>query len=71
MREREYANTDWFKELFTYKPIQMHTLSFSGGGENSTMYASIGFYDDKGWTLTDNGKKGHSQYKELLLLERR
>lgn len=57
MREREYANTDWFKELFTYKPIQMHTLSFSGGGENSTMYASIGFYDDKGWTLTDNVKR--------------
>lgn len=23
MRAREYANTDWFKELFTYKPIHI------------------------------------------------
>ena len=57
MRAREYANTDWFKELFTYKPIHTHTVTFSGGGENSAMYASIGFYDDRGWTLADNVKR--------------
>lgn len=57
MREREYANTDWFKELFTHNPIHTHTVTFSGGGESSTMYASIGFYDDKGWTLADNVKR--------------
>lgn len=57
MREREYANTNWFKELFTYNPIHTHTVTFSGGGENSTMYASIGFYDDRGWTLADNVKR--------------
>lgn len=57
MREREYANTNWFKELFTYKPIHTQTLTFSGGGENSSMYASIGFYDDRGWTLADNVKR--------------
>ncbi|WP_373845940.1 SusC/RagA family TonB-linked outer membrane protein [Bacteroides heparinolyticus] len=57
MREREYANTDWFKELFTYNPIHTHTVTFSGGGENSTMYASVGFYDDRGWTIADNVKR--------------
>ncbi|MCI5560207.1 MAG: SusC/RagA family TonB-linked outer membrane protein [Phocaeicola sp.] len=57
MREREYANTDWFKELFTYNPIHTHTVTFSGGGETSTMYASVGFYDDRGWTIADNVKR--------------
>lgn len=57
MREREYANTNWFKELFTHRPIHTHTVTFSGGGENSAMYASIGFYDDRGWTLADNVKR--------------
>lgn len=32
MREREYANTNWFKELFTHRPIHTHTVTFSGGG---------------------------------------
>lgn len=57
MREREYANTNWFKELFTYKPIHTHTVTFSGGGEHSTMYVSLGFYNDRGWTLADNVKR--------------
>ena len=57
MREREYANTNWFKELFTHRPIHTHTVTFSGGGENSAMYASIGFYDDRGWTLADHVKR--------------
>lgn len=57
MREREYANTNWFKELFTHSPIHTHTVTFSGGGENSTMYTSIGFYNDRGWTLADDVKR--------------
>ncbi len=57
LKEREYTNTDWFKELFTHNPTQSHTITFSGGGKNSTMYASIGYYDDAGWTLTDNVKR--------------
>lgn len=54
LKEREYANTDWFKELFTLKPITSHTLTFSGGGSNSASYGSIGFYNDAGWTITDH-----------------
>ncbi|WP_172916250.1 SusC/RagA family TonB-linked outer membrane protein [Capnocytophaga canimorsus] len=52
-KEREYANTDWFNHLFTLNPIQNHTITFSGGGKNTTTYASIGFYNDGGWTITD------------------
>ena len=57
MREREYANTDWFKHLFSINPIRSHTITFSGGGKNSTSYASLGYYHDSGWTITDNVKR--------------
>ncbi len=57
LKEREYANTDWFKELFKLSPIQGHTVTFSGGGEKTTTYASLGFYDDKGWTIADKVKR--------------
>lgn len=65
LKEREYANTDWFRELFTYKPIHSHTVTFSGGGEHSTTYASVGFYDDKGWTLADNVKRVTANLKNV------
>lgn len=54
LKEREYANTDWFRELFSHRPTQNHTVTFSRGGRHSTMYASIGLFHDAGWTLTDN-----------------
>ncbi len=57
LRAREYANTDWFKELFTLRPITGHTLTFSGGGSNSASYGSIGFYNDSGWTIAENVKR--------------
>lgn len=53
LQQYEMANTDWFKTLFRGSPTQNHTLSFSGGGENSAQYASIGFYTDPGWTIAD------------------
>lgn len=57
LKEYEYANTDWFRELFTYRPIYSHTISFSEGGEHSALYASLGYHHDGGWTLTDNVKR--------------
>jgi len=43
LRKYEYANTDWFKTLFRPSLTQNHTLSLSGGGENTTIYSSLGF----------------------------
>ena len=34
LREREYANTDWFDLLFTLNPTTNHSLTFAGGGKN-------------------------------------
>ncbi|MDR1342080.1 MAG: SusC/RagA family TonB-linked outer membrane protein, partial [Prevotellaceae bacterium] len=52
-----YANTDWFDLLFRTSLVQEHSLSFSGGSQNSKSYASIGFYNDGGWTVADNVKR--------------
>ncbi len=57
LQQYESANTDWFKELFNYTPTQTHTLSFSGGGEKSTAYASLGYYTDGGWTIADRVRR--------------
>ncbi|RNL91697.1 SusC/RagA family TonB-linked outer membrane protein [Sinomicrobium pectinilyticum] len=53
LQQYEMANTDWFRTLFRTTPTQNHTLSFSGGGENSTQYASIGYFTDPGWSIAD------------------
>ena len=53
LRQFELANTDWFKELFNSSPTQTHTVAFSSGSENSTSYASLGYYSDTGWTIAD------------------
>lgn len=53
LRKYEYANTDWFRVLFRPSLTQNHTVSLSGGGENSTQYASLGFFTDPGWSIAD------------------
>lgn len=53
LRKYEYANTDWFKTLFRPSLTQNHTVSLSGGGENATVYGSVGFFVDPGWTIAD------------------
>lgn len=57
LRKYEYANTDWFKTLFRPSIMQNHSLSFSGGGANSSYFASIGFLNDPGWTVADDVKR--------------
>ena len=50
------ANTDWFEELFKTSISTQHSLSISGGSENSNYYASLGFYNDAGATISDRVK---------------
>lgn len=42
------TDTDWQKEAFQTAPIQDHTLTLSGGGENSRFYVSGGYMDQEG-----------------------
>jgi TonB-dependent starch-binding outer membrane protein SusC len=41
-------DTDWQKEVFTSGYITDHLLTFMGGRENSTYYASLNYFDQKG-----------------------
>lgn len=43
------VGTDWQSEVFNYSaPIQNHELSITGGGEKSTYFTSVGYYDQTG-----------------------
>nr|WP_203969045.1 SusC/RagA family TonB-linked outer membrane protein [Capnocytophaga stomatis] len=67
-KEREYVNTNWFNHLFTINPIQQHTLTFSGGGKNTTTYASLGLFNDKGWTITDRVQRITANLKSTFFI---
>ncbi|MEO8238621.1 MAG: SusC/RagA family TonB-linked outer membrane protein [Flavobacterium sp.] len=63
LRKYELANTNWFKTLFRPSIAQNHSLSFSGGGKNNTMYASLAYYSDPGWSVADHVKQLSSNLK--------
>ncbi|MCT7904913.1 Outer membrane cobalamin receptor protein [Candidatus Ornithobacterium hominis] len=54
LREAQYRNTDWFKQLFNSNISQSHSVSLSSGTEKSTYYASLSALVDPGWTLSSN-----------------
>ncbi|WP_018676278.1 SusC/RagA family TonB-linked outer membrane protein [Riemerella columbina] len=68
LRQYEYANTDWFKHLFSITPTQNHTVSFSGGGKNTANYASLGFFNDAGWSVTDQVRRFTANLKNTFYL---
>lgn len=68
LRKHEYANTDWFDLLFTMKPITNHVIMLSGGGKNTATYASIGFYHDAGWTVTDKVRRLTTNVKNTFYI---
>jgi TonB-linked SusC/RagA family outer membrane protein len=71
LRKYEYANTDWFKELFRPSIMQNHSLSFSGGGQNAAYYASLSYLNDPGWTIADNVKRLTANVKTTFFLNDR
>ena len=64
----ELANTDWFDELFNMTPTQTHNISFSSGSENSSSYASLGYYTDAGWTIADRVRRITSNLRNTYYL---
>lgn len=49
LREAEFRNTDWFKELFNQTVMHNHSLSFSAGTDRARVYASLSAMHDPGW----------------------
>ncbi|WP_299584598.1 TonB-dependent receptor [uncultured Sunxiuqinia sp.] len=59
------GNTDSYNELMRdYTPMHKHTLSVSGGGDNSTYYASLGYKDQKG--IMDAKTDENKRYNAIL-----
>jgi TonB-linked SusC/RagA family outer membrane protein len=54
-----FTNTDWRQALFENGSEQKHTLSVSGGGQNSSYYVSASFADQNGVIryANDNNKR--------------
>ena len=48
LREAEYRNTDWFKELFSNSIQQNHSVSVSGGTDDISFYGSLSAMYDPG-----------------------
>ena len=49
------ADTDWFNEITRNVPIsQVHNLSFSGGSQTTSYYASLNYRDLQGFILESN-----------------
>lgn len=49
LREAEYRNTNWFKQLFNHTIMHNHSVSFSTGTERAKVYASLSAMHDPGW----------------------
>lgn len=54
------AGTNWWDEITQTAITNRHTLSFSGGGENSAFYASMGAQDQDGILL-------HQKFRRYVL----
>lgn len=50
LRDAEYRNTNWFKELFSNSIQHTHSLSISAGTDKAQYYASVSAMYDPGWT---------------------
>ena len=49
LRQAEFRNTDWFKELFNQTVMHNHSLSYRAGTDRANLYASLSAMQDPGW----------------------
>lgn len=57
LQEGEYRNTDWFDLLFKNSISQNHSVSVSTGTEKASLYASLSYLNDPGWTAKSEVKR--------------
>ncbi|MFM1914015.1 MAG: hypothetical protein RIR51_1868 [Bacteroidota bacterium] len=55
--EANKTGTDWYKEITRNAPVTRHTLGFSGGGDNSRVYVSLGAQLQDGILLANSFKR--------------
>ncbi|WP_440880493.1 SusC/RagA family TonB-linked outer membrane protein [Tenacibaculum sp. C7A-26P2] len=57
LQQYELANTNWFKTLFRRSMTQNHSISVTGGSEKNATYASLSFFSDPGWSISEEVKR--------------
>ncbi|MDR0938988.1 MAG: SusC/RagA family TonB-linked outer membrane protein [Mediterranea sp.] len=57
LRTAEMRDTNWFSKLFSMALQQNHSVSISGGSENTRYYGSISALYDPGWYKDSNVKR--------------
>ena len=74
LRQAEYRNTDWFKELFNQSMVHSHAISMSSGTEKASYYTSLSIMNDPGWYKKSNVRRytaninaTYNIFKELTL----
>lgn len=60
------VGTDWFHEIFKPALIQSHTVSASGGGDRSSYYFSLGYFDQQGTLLSTYLKRYSARINTLF-----
>lgn len=68
LQQYELANTDWFKTLFRQSMTQNHSISITGGGEKNSLYASLSFFTDPGWSIAERVQRLTSTIKDTYYL---
>jgi TonB-linked SusC/RagA family outer membrane protein len=53
--------TDWQALVYKTAPVQNHTLSFSGGSDNTKYYTSLGYFDQNGIIENSNYRRFSSR----------
>jgi TonB-linked SusC/RagA family outer membrane protein len=57
------TNTNWQKEIFRQAPMQNHTITVSGGNENTTFLFSGNYFNQDGIVINNNLKRYTARFR--------
>jgi TonB-linked SusC/RagA family outer membrane protein len=57
------TNTNWQKEIFRQAPMQNHTVTVSGGNENTTFLFSGNYFNQDGIVINNNLKRYSARFR--------
>lgn len=57
------TNTNWQKEIFRQAPMQNHTITISGGNENTTFLFSGNYFNQDGIVINNNLKRYTARFR--------
>ncbi len=71
LQRSEMANTNWFDLLFKNSIQQNHALSLSGGSDKARYYASLSYFNDPGWSISDKVDRMTANFNSTVNLSKK